>query len=139
MHRDCQPIGMSAAPSSVLAQAAGAKRSCMTGRVALQLVPSATTSSLVTIIERRTCSGCARGITNVRRSRKLLRRSLLSERKTSRESVSIPASLTDPPTGDPLPHHHGTVKSCRFLFVRVWGNINCSQALIAQRKHRAVE
>jgi len=62
---------MSAAPSSEPAQAAGAKHSCMTGHDALQLVPSATTSSLVTIIERRTCSGCARGITSERLSEKL--------------------------------------------------------------------
>ncbi len=126
VHRDCQPIGMSAAPSSEPAQAAGAKRSCMTGRAALQLVPSATMSSLVTIIERRTCSGCAHGITSA------------SGHETPHASASIPASSTRPPPGTPSPPHSNTVKSCRFLFVRVWGNINCPQALIAQRKPRAV-
>ena len=70
MHRGSRLTGMSAAPSSVLAQVAAAKRSCMTGHDALQLVPNATTLSLVTIIERRTCSGCARGITSERLSEK---------------------------------------------------------------------
>nr|DAR87044.1 MAG TPA: hypothetical protein [Caudoviricetes sp.] len=69
-HRGSRLTGTSAAPSSAPGQADDAKRSCMTGRAALQLVPSATTSSLVTIIERRTCSGCARGITSARLSEK---------------------------------------------------------------------
>ena len=61
------------------------------------------------------------------------------KRKTQREAAAALAAeraRTRPPPGTPSPPTQDTVKSCRFLFVRVWGNIKCPQALIAQRKRR---
>ena len=137
-HRGSRLTGTSAAPSSAPAQAAGAKRSCMTGRAALQLVLSATTSSQVMTTERRISSGCARGITSARLSEKLRQRWPLSVHETLRASASIPASSTRPPPGTPSPTNTNTVKSCSFLFVRVWGNNNKRKPLLAQRKRRMV-
>jgi len=70
VHRGSRLTGTSAAPSSAPAQADDAKHSCMTGHDALQLVPNATTSHQVMTIERRTCSGCAHGITSERLNEK---------------------------------------------------------------------
>ena len=136
--RGSRLTGTSAGPSSAPAQVAGAKRCCMTGRAALRLVLSATTSSLVTITERRTCSGCARGITSERLSGKLRQCWPLSGHETLRASASTPASSTRPPPGTPSPTNANTVKSCRFLFVRVWGKSDQRKPLPSQRKRRMV-